>query len=161
MKSPPALLSVFEVKRVASELKKDGKRIVFTNGCFDLFHAGHAALLAFARLRGDVLFVGLNSDNSVRRIKGPGRPLQPQLLRAQVLLACRHVDYVVIFEEDTPFNLIRILKPHVLVKGADWKGKEVVGSTIVRESGGEVVFAPLVEGLSTSALIEKIRRGSG
>ncbi len=131
--------------------------IMFTNGCFDILHAGHVQSFRFAKTKGDVLVVGLNSDNSVRRIKGPGRPLNSVNLRAQVLSALRDVDYVVVFEEPTPRRLIAAVKPDLLIKGEDWRGKEVVGADIVRKAGGRVEFAPLLPDVSTTSIARKLR----
>jgi D-beta-D-heptose 7-phosphate kinase/D-beta-D-heptose 1-phosphate adenosyltransferase len=127
--------------------------VVFTNGCYDLLHAGHVQTLQFARSKGDLLVVGLNSDRSVRRLKGPGRPILPQADRSRVLAALEAVDYVVLFDEDTPAALVKALRPDVLVKGEDYKGKEVVGSA----HAGRVELAPLVKGLSTSDIVRRIR----
>lgn len=132
-------------------------RVVFTNGCFDLLHAGHVAILEQARELGDLLVVGLNSDDSVRRLKGPARPLVPAAQRAQLLAALRAVDYVVEFEEDTPLELITALLPDVLVKGADYGSGEIVGREVVEAHGGRVERIALVPGLSTSALLDRIR----
>ncbi len=134
-------------------------RLVFTNGCFDLLHRGHAAYLSQAAALGDRLVVGLNSDASVRRLKGEGRPVQPAGDRAYLLASLRAVDAVTVFEEDTPAALIEALLPDVLVKGADYEEEEVVGREAVREAGGEVRLLPLEEGRSTSELLERIRRG--
>ena len=134
------------------------KKIVFTNGCFDLLHAGHVSLLAKARDLGDVLIVGVNSDESVRRLKGEGRPINVIEDRTLMLASLLFVDAVVVFDEDTPENLIKKVKPDVLVKGADYQESEIVGAEFVKSYGGEVVRIPLVEGLSTSQLIEKIKR---
>lgn len=134
-------------------------RLVFTNGCFDLLHRGHVSLLERARALGDLLVVGLNSDASVRRLKGPGRPLVPVEDRAYLLASLRPVDAVTIFEEDTPLALIRALLPDVLVKGADYRPDEVVGAEVVRAAGGDVHLLPLDEGRSTSGLLERIRQG--
>jgi D-beta-D-heptose 7-phosphate kinase/D-beta-D-heptose 1-phosphate adenosyltransferase len=144
----PALLRALEGER------KRGRRVVFTNGCFDLIHAGHASSLEFARSKGDVLVVGLNSDRSVRGLKGAGRPIVPQGDRARLLAALEAVDYVVIFDQDTPAALVRRIRPDVLVKGDDYRGKEVVGSS----HAGRVELAPLVKGLSTSDIIRRIRQ---
>ena len=142
-------------------LRAAGRKVVLTNGCFDLIHAGHVKYLAFARRQGDVLVVGLNSDRSVRRNKGPGRPLTPQRDRATVVAALKSVDYVVIFNEDEPARLVARLLPDVLVKGRDWK-HYVSGGETVRKRGGRVVLAPLLAGRSTSALIRKMAgRGCG
>jgi D-beta-D-heptose 7-phosphate kinase/D-beta-D-heptose 1-phosphate adenosyltransferase len=132
--------------------------IVFTNGCFDLLHRGHVEYLAAARQLGDVLVVGLNSDASVRRLKGPDRPINPEGDRAAVLDALRAVDFVTIFEEDTPAALIEAVQPNVLVKGADYTEDRIVGADIVRRRGGRVVIVPLLGGRSTSGLIARIRR---
>ena len=134
-------------------------RVVFTNGVFDLLHAGHVALLEAARAEGDVLVVGVNSDASVRRLgKGPDRPLVPEGERARVLAALAAVDCVVLFDEDTPLALIRRLRPDVLVKGADYAREAIVGAAEVEGWGGRVVRVPLVEGKSTTALLRNLRR---
>jgi D-beta-D-heptose 7-phosphate kinase/D-beta-D-heptose 1-phosphate adenosyltransferase len=134
------------------------KRIVFTNGCFDILHRGHVELLCRAKTYGDVLVVGLNSDASVRRLKGRRRPLVGEKDRAYVLGALEAVDRVVIFDEDTPLETIRALEPDVLVKGAEYGRGAIVGADVVEERGGRVVRVPMKRGFSTSALIEKIRR---
>ena len=131
-------------------------KLVFTNGCFDLLHPGHVALLTRARALGDRLVVGLNSDASVRSIKGPGRPLIPQDDRAAMLLALRPVDEVIVFDEPTPARLIGELKPDVLVKGGDWRIEQIVGADLVLARGGEVHALPLVAGYSTTALVERL-----
>jgi D-beta-D-heptose 7-phosphate kinase/D-beta-D-heptose 1-phosphate adenosyltransferase len=142
-------------------LKREGKRIVFTNGCFDLLHVGHVRLLEQARQLGDVLVVGINSDRSVRRLKGPSRPIVKERDRAQVLAGLASVDYVTVFDEATPHALIAALKPDVLVKGADWAMREVVGRDVLKRSGGRVVRIPLVKGYSTTSLIERLVRAHG
>ena len=134
-----------------------GKKIVFTNGCFDLLHKGHTSYLQKAKELGDVLVIGLNSDASVRRAKGADRPLNHERDRAEVLSALSSVDHLVIFEKDTPLELIRALRPHVLVKGGDWKKKDVVGGTFVESCGGRVRLISYVKGFSTTGLLEKIR----
>jgi D-beta-D-heptose 7-phosphate kinase/D-beta-D-heptose 1-phosphate adenosyltransferase len=135
-----------------------GHRVVFTNGCFDLLHTGHVALLEEARRLGDVLVVGINGDASVRDLKGPGRPLVPEDERRELLLALEPVDRVVVFDEPTPAELIRVLVPDVLVKGADWGEQEIVGRDVVEAHGGRVVRIALVPGRSTTGLLERIRR---
>lgn len=135
--------------------------IVFTNGCFDILHRGHVDLLERAKAMGSKLIVGLNSDASVRRIKGEGRPVQNQEDRKAVLLGLKAVDEVIIFDELTPADLIKRIKPDVLVKGGDWKVDEIVGADLVQANGGTVVSLPLVEGYSSSSLIEKMRPDSG
>lgn len=142
-------------------LRQAGKRICFTNGCFDLLHAGHVRLLFEARACGDALIVGLNSDASMRRLKGPGRPIVPEKERAELLAALEPVDRVVIFEEDTPLETILAVEPDVLVKGADWAEGEIVGAEAVRGWGGRVERIPLVEGLSTTSIIDRIRERLG
>ena len=134
------------------------KKIVFTNGCFDILHKGHVSYLRRARKFGDVLIVGLNSDASVRRIKGPGRPVNNQRDRAAILSELRCVDRVILFREDTPEGLIRKLRPDVLVKGADWKGSAIAGAEFVRSYGGKVRLIPFVKGFSTTGLLKKIER---
>jgi D-beta-D-heptose 7-phosphate kinase/D-beta-D-heptose 1-phosphate adenosyltransferase len=138
--------------------REQGRRVVLANGCFDLLHRGHVALLEAARLEGDVLIVALNSDASVERLKGPGRPHIPQAERAEVLLALEPVDRVVVYDEPTPLETIRALLPDVLVKGEDWAADQVVGREEVEAAGGRVVRVALQPGLSTSTLVERIRR---
>jgi D-beta-D-heptose 7-phosphate kinase/D-beta-D-heptose 1-phosphate adenosyltransferase len=145
-----------ELRRILDEHRRRRERIVFTNGCFDILHLGHAKYLEFARGLGDVLVVGVNSDRSVRKIKGPHRPICSESERAQMLAALGDVSYVVLFDEPTPEKLIRRVRPDVLVKGEDWKEKGVVGSEFVKSSGGEVVLAPLVKGKSTTDIIARI-----
>ncbi len=146
-----------EAEALAADLRRQGLRVVFTNGCFDVLHAGHARYLAWARGQGDVLIVGMNDDSSVRRLKGRGRPMVAGKDRAELLAALGSVDFVVPFAEDTPEELIRAVTPDVLVKGADWQDKGVVGREWVESHGGSVCFAPLLEGRSTTGLIERIR----
>lgn len=144
------------VENLSRRLKRAGKKIVFTNGVFDILHRGHVEYLAKAKSFGDILIVGLNSDASTRRLKGPGRPIQKQNDRAAVLLALRSVDYIVVFGEDTPDKLIRQIKPDVLVKGADYKVSEIVGAEFVTSYGGSVRRARLTPGRSTSSIVRKI-----
>jgi D-beta-D-heptose 7-phosphate kinase / D-beta-D-heptose 1-phosphate adenosyltransferase len=136
--------------------RRRNETIVFTNGCFDVLHRGHVEYLQFCRRQGDVVVVGLNSDDSVRTIKGPERPINNQQDRAVLLAALEAVDYVTIFEEPTPLSLIRRVRPDVLVKGEDWAQKGVVGREFVESYGGKVALAPLVAGRSSTATIEKI-----
>jgi len=138
-------------------LEEEGKSLVFTNGCFDLVHPGHLALLERASTLGDTLLVAINDDESVRRLKGPGRPFFPAEERAEILLAIRWVDYVTIFAEDTPLETIELLVPQVLVKGAEYEEEEIVGAGFVRARGGRVVRIDMQKGYSSSSLIEKIR----
>lgn len=143
------------IQRVGRQ-SRGSRRIVFTNGCYDLLHPGHVRLLEEARSLGDVLVVGLNSDSSVRRVKGPSRPLMPENERAEVLAALASVDFVVIFEESTPREVISRLLPDVLVKGADWGANEIVGRAEVEQAGGKVVSIPLQPGYSTTGILQKI-----
>jgi len=146
--------------RLIAVWKFKENKIVFTNGCFDLIHRGHIEYLAKASALGDVLVVGLNTDASVRSIKGRSRPLQDEYSRALILAAMRFVDFVVLFDEDTPENLIRKIQPDVLVKGGDYKPSEIVGYDIVTAKGGKVLTIELVENYSTTRLIKKIRKSS-
>ena len=142
--------------RTIANLKAKGKKAVFTNGCFDIIHVGHVDYLSKARKMGDILVIGLNSDASVRRLKGVGRPLNKERDRAIVLSALSFVDYVTIFSEDTPDRLIRKLKPDILVKGGDWQMKDIVGASFVKSYGGKVATVPFVEGFSTTSIIKKM-----
>ena len=145
-----------EARRVREEARESGQVVVFTNGCFDLLHRGHVDLLRAARDQGDLLIVGVNDDDSVRRIKGRGRPLVRGADRGAILAALSAVDLVVLFPEDTPLELIRFLSPDVLVKGADYRLEEVVGGDLVRENGGRVELVPLTPGRSSSELIRRL-----
>ena len=141
-----------KIKDIVTQRKNEGKRVVFTNGCFDIIHAGHVRYLTEAKKLGDILVIGLNSDSSVSTIK-PGRPIIPEEQRAEVLSALSMVDYITLFNEDTPYGLIKEIKPDILVKGADWDIKNIVGSDIVKE----VHTIPFVEGISTTEIIKKIQ----
>lgn len=136
--------------------QKREKRVVFTNGCFDLLHQGHIHYLSHARDLGDILIVGLNSDTSIRRLKGPQRPIVSEKERALMLAAFEFIDYVVLFEEDTPINLISSISPDILVKGGDYKIEEIVGYDVVTSNGGMVLTLDLIQGCSTTNIIEKI-----
>lgn len=147
------------LKRLLLRLKKEkslGRKIVFTNGCFDILHVGHVSYLEEAARLGDVLVIGLNSDASVRKLKGPRRPLNNQTARARVLSALESVDFVVLFSEDSPEKLIKTIRPHFLVKGGDWKKENIVGSTFVESYGGKTLSIPFIKGFSTTGLIQKI-----
>jgi len=147
------------LEELTAQLEHDrgkGKKVVFTNGCFDLLHVGHIRYLQQARRMGDLLVVAINTDDSVRKLKGPSRPVQPEQDRAEILAGLECVDYVVSFEQDTPLSVIEHLKPDVLVKGADWPVEQIVGREVVEGSGGRVATISYVEGVSTSALIERI-----
>jgi rfaE bifunctional protein nucleotidyltransferase chain/domain len=132
------------------------KKIVFTNGCFDILHRGHIDYLAKAAGLGDVLIIGLNTDDSVSRIKGKGRPVQDQQSRAMILSALHFVDAVVLFNEDTPYDLIKFVKPDVLVKGSDYEPEDIVGYDVVKEKGGEIIAIDYLEGFSSSNIIKRI-----
>jgi D-beta-D-heptose 7-phosphate kinase/D-beta-D-heptose 1-phosphate adenosyltransferase len=145
-----------ELLRIIRSLKAKGKRIVFTNGCFDLLHIGHIRYLEKSRALGDILVVGVNSDPSVRNLKGSKRPILPVKERAEILSGLGCVDYITIFDELDPLKLITSLLPHVLVKGGDWTKDQIVGREVVERSGGKVIIIPFVKGSSTSNLIETI-----
>ena len=151
------IVSQEELIEIATREKRAGHRVVFTNGCFDLLHPGHVRCLAEARALGDLLIVAVNSDRSVRTIKGPERPLVPEQDRAEVLASLASVDYVTIFDEPTPRELISRVLPSLLVKGADWAPGEIVGREEVEAAGGRVVPIPLAPGYSTTKLVERIR----
>jgi D-beta-D-heptose 7-phosphate kinase/D-beta-D-heptose 1-phosphate adenosyltransferase len=146
-----------ELRGIVDQAKTAGKKVVFTNGCFDLLHQGHLHLLREAKKLGDLLIVALNSDSSVKRIKGPSRPIFPQAERAELIAALEMVDYVTIFDEPDPRRIIKALKPNVLVKGGDWKDN-IVGQEIVEEDGGKVTSIPYLEGYSTTRIIERMRK---
>ena len=144
------------LQAAAAEAKAAGKKVVFTNGCFDLLHVGHLHLLREAKKLGNILIVGLNSDGSVRKIKGPGRPILPEGERAELIAALEMVDYVTLFDEPDPGNLIRELKPDVLVKGGDWAPDEIIGRETVEGAGGKVAVVPYLKDHSTTEIIDKI-----
>ena len=149
------ILSWNELKKAVDKEKTAGRKIVFTNGCFDIIHAGHVRYLREARRLGDVLVVGLNTDGSISGLK-PGRPITPEAQRAEVLASLDMVDYATLFDEDTPYELIKFLMPDVLVKGGDWKKEDIVGSDIVPQT----FSLPYVKGVSTTEIIERIKRQS-
>ena len=156
----PEILTLEEAILRFGREKRNGRRIVFTNGCFDLLHPGHIGSLEQARALGDALIVGLNSDASVRQLKGAGRPVLPEPERAEILAALECVDAVVIFDALTPREVIARLLPDVLVKGGDWPGDQIVGREEVEAAGGRVVSIPVVPGYSTTAILRKIREGA-
>jgi D-beta-D-heptose 7-phosphate kinase/D-beta-D-heptose 1-phosphate adenosyltransferase len=145
-----------ELKATVDRLKREGKKVVFTNGCFDILHAGHTRYLREARKLGDALILALNSDTSVRSIKGPMRPIVPEAERAEVVASLDSVDYVTVFDELTPLELIEFLRPDVIVKGGDWAEKDIVGAETVRKWGGRVAIMPEIEGASTTNIIDKV-----
>jgi rfaE bifunctional protein nucleotidyltransferase chain/domain len=148
--------SLRELAAIRGRLKREGKKVVFTNGCFDILHEGHVRLFRSARKRGDVLIVALNTDASVRKLKGPMRPVFPLRERLEVLSALAEVDYITWFPETTPLRIISALVPDVLVKGGDWKPDEVVGKPEVEAAGGRVVIIPYLSGRSSTSIIERI-----
>lgn len=153
----PGILTMEEAILRFGREKRNGRRVVFTNGCFDLLHPGHVRSLEAARALGDILIVGINSDRSTRELKGEGRPILPELERAEVLAGLECVDGVVIFDEMTPQQIISNLVPDVLVKGSDWPADQIVGREEVEAAGGKVVLAPVVPGYSTTAILQKVR----
>ena len=154
------VLSRSRAVELVAELRRSGKTVVFTNGVFDLLHPGHVRYLATARSLGDALIVGVNADASVRRNKGPSRPVTSEGERAEVLAALASVDAVVIFPEDTPAEIVRALQPDILVKGADWPADQIVGRDTVEARGGRVVLVPLEAGHSTTTIVERVRQAS-
>ena len=156
MDTKTKILTVKALKKIIAQQRKAGKKITFTNGCFDILHAGHISYLEAARKNDRILIVCLNSDKSVRTIKGPQRPIVAEGYRARLLAALQCVDYVTIFDEDTPYELIKALKPDILIKGADWKTEEVVGYDVVKKNGGKLELLEYVPGLSTTQIIESI-----
>jgi D-beta-D-heptose 7-phosphate kinase/D-beta-D-heptose 1-phosphate adenosyltransferase len=145
------------LKDKLEELRKKGKKIAFTNGCFDILHVGHVRYLREAKKTADVLVLALNSDSSVRSLKGKERPLVPEKERAEIIAALEFIDFVTIFPESTPLELINYLKPDILIKGGDWAEKDVVGRKEIKEWGGRVAIIPEVEGKSTTNIVEKIK----
>lgn len=151
------LKSLDELKPIVARARSDGEKIVFTNGCFDLLHRGHLHLLREAKACGDLLIVAINSDQSVRGLKGPRRPVIPQSERAELVAAIAMVDYVVLFDDADPYRLIAALEPDVLVKGGDWKPQDIIGSDIVSRNGGRIAVIPYLKGFSTTEIIERIQ----
>jgi D-beta-D-heptose 7-phosphate kinase/D-beta-D-heptose 1-phosphate adenosyltransferase len=151
------VITIDEAAGLAARLQAERRTVVFTNGVFDLLHPGHVRYLTEARRLGDALIVGVNSDRSVRAIKGPGRPITPEGERAEIVAALGCVDAVVIFEEETPQALVSRVQPDVLVKGADWAADQIVGRDVVEARGGRVVRMPLADGYSTTAILARIR----
>jgi rfaE bifunctional protein nucleotidyltransferase chain/domain len=155
------LKSLEEIKAIIVEARNNRKRVVFTNGCFDLLHRGHVHILREARACGDVLVVGINSDKSVKQIKGPARPVLPESDRCELLGAMEMVDFVILFNEPDPYDLIAAIQPDVLVKGGDWNSEKIIGADLVEEGGGRVVVVPYIKGFSTTEIIERIRNSDG
>ena len=151
------ILTLLPLKKRLQQLRRQGKTIAFTNGCFDILHFGHVSYLQEAAKKNRVLVVAINSDESVRTIKEKSRPIVPQKERASLIAALECVDYVTIFDEPTPLKVIEALRPDVLIKGADWKGKDVVGADFVKSYGGRVEFVRYIQGFSTTKIIESIK----
>jgi rfaE bifunctional protein nucleotidyltransferase chain/domain len=149
--------SLDDLKRIADQARRDGKTVVLTNGCFDLLHRGHVHILREAKALGDILIVAINSDRSVKAIKGPSRPVLSQSDRTELLAAMEMVDYVALFDEPDPYDLIAAVRPNVLVKGGDWGSDQIVGADIVKRNGGKVAVIPYLKGFSTTEIIERIR----
>ena len=152
------ILSRDQLHPILNILKFKERKIVFSNGCFDILHRGHIEYLAKASSLGDCMIIGLNTDASVKRLKGPNRPVQDEISRSMVMASLHFVDYVVLFDEDTPYELIKLIKPNILVKGSDYKEDEIVGADIVKQNGGKVTTIDLVDGYSTTAIIEKSKK---
>lgn len=152
------VLSTGEAVTWREQLDRQGKRVVFTNGVFDILHPGHVRYLAEARRHGDALIVAVNSDRSVRANKGPDRPIHPEAERAEIIAALAAVDAAVVFDEDTPHDIIRAIQPDVLVKGADWPADQIVGRDTVEARGGVVIRVPVEEGHSTTGVLDKLRK---
>jgi D-beta-D-heptose 7-phosphate kinase/D-beta-D-heptose 1-phosphate adenosyltransferase len=155
---PAKYKSVDELSAMSAQARKAGRVVVFTNGCFDLVHRGHIHLLRQAKALGDILIVGLNSDISVKTIKGPDRPIMPEADRIELIAALEMVDYVVVYSEPDPYHIIAAIKPNVLVKGGDWSADEIVGADVVEQNGGRVAVVPYLPEFSTTQIIERIRK---
>jgi rfaE bifunctional protein nucleotidyltransferase chain/domain len=152
----PKIKKITDLAKLIAKHKQAEKKIVFTNGCFDILHRGHVNYLQTAKQKGDILVVAINSDASIRELKGKSRPINSQLDRAEVIAALESVDYVTVFTEQTPLEVIKKIKPDVLVKGGDWKAKDIVGADVLKQYGGKVCRIKFVNGYSTTKTIEKI-----
>ena len=155
------LKNLEDLKVIAADARSKGRSVVFTNGCFDLLHRGHVHVLREAKACGDLLITGVNSDKSVKKIKGPARPVLPESDRSELLASLEMVDYVVLFDEPDPYELISAIRPNVLVKGGDWSAGKIVGADLVEEAGGRVVVIPYIKGFSTTEIIERIKNLDG
>jgi D-glycero-beta-D-manno-heptose 1-phosphate adenylyltransferase len=155
---PAKYKSVDELSVMSAQARKAGRVVVFTNGCFDLVHRGHIHLLRQAKALGDILIVGLNSDVSVKTIKGPDRPIMPEADRIELIAALQMVDYVVVYSEPDPYHIIAAIKPNVLVKGGDWSADKIIGADVVEQNGGRVAVVPYLPEFSTTQIIERIRK---
>jgi D-glycero-beta-D-manno-heptose 1-phosphate adenylyltransferase len=154
---PAKYKSVDELSSISAKARKAGRLVVFTNGCFDLVHRGHIHLLRQAKMLGDILIVGVNSDVSVKAIKGPQRPIMPEADRIELIAALEMVDYVVAYNEPDPYRVIVAIQPNVLVKGGDWSADKIVGADVVEQNGGRVALIPYLPGFSTTQIIERIK----
>jgi rfaE bifunctional protein nucleotidyltransferase chain/domain len=155
------LKNLEDLKVIAADARSKGRSVVFTNGCFDLLHRGHVHVLREAKACGDLLITGVNSDKSVKKIKGPARPVMSESDRSELLASLEMVDYVVLFDEPDPYELISAIRPNVLVKGGDWSDAKIVGADLVEEAGGRVVVIPYIKGFSTTEIIERIKNLDG
>jgi rfaE bifunctional protein nucleotidyltransferase chain/domain len=155
------LKSLEEIKAIVVDARTNGKKVAFTNGCFDLLHRGHVHVLRAARACADLLIVGINSDQSVKQLKGPKRPVLPESDRCELLGAMEMVDFVILFNEPDPYVLISAIRPDVLVKGGDWNTEKIIGADMVEEAGGRVVVVPYIKGFSTTEIIERIKNSDG
>jgi rfaE bifunctional protein nucleotidyltransferase chain/domain len=158
---PGKLKSIDEIAEIAAAARKHGQRVVFTNGCFDLLHRGHVHILRQAKAAGDLLIVGVNTDRSVKSIKGAARPVVSEIDRVELIAAMEMVDYVVLFDEPDPTKLIAAIKPEVLAKGGDWSSDQIVGRELVEQHGGRIAVIPYLKGFSTTEIIERIRNCDG
>jgi len=158
---PEKLKSLGELVTIAAAARAKGRTVVFTNGCFDLLHRGHVHTLRQAKAAGDLLIVAINSDRSVRSIKAPQRPILPETDRLELIAAMEMVDYVILFDDPDPYQLIAAIKPQVLAKGGDWSGDKIIGADIVEAAGGRVAVIPYLKGFSTTEIIERIRNLDG
>jgi len=152
------ILNNIQLSEQTKEWKTAGKKIVFTNGCFDILHKGHLEILSTSASFGDILVVGINTDNSVKRLKGSSRPINDEGFRSLMLASIQYIDAVLLFDEETPLNLITILMPDVLVKGGDYTVEQIVGADVVLKNGGEVKIVPIVKGYSTTKIVESIQK---
>jgi rfaE bifunctional protein nucleotidyltransferase chain/domain len=152
------ILNNTQLTKQTKDWKTEGKKVVFTNGCFDILHKGHLEILTTSASFGDILVVGINTDNSVKRLKGPLRPINDEGFRSIMLASIQYIDAVILFDEETPLNLITLLMPDVLVKGGDYTVEQIVGADVVLKNGGEVKIVPIVKGFSTTKIIESIQK---
>lgn len=155
---PAKFKTVDELSAISAQARKAGRVVVFTNGCFDLVHRGHIHMLRQAKALGEILIVGINSDVSVKSIKGPERPITPEVDRIELIAALEMVDYVVAYDEPDPYRVIAAIQPNVLVKGGDWSADKIVGADVVKQNGGRVAVIPYLTGFSTTQIIERIKK---